>query len=222
MEFVDERIAMLEREYRRQKKEEAEAEEEKLRREEGGESIRPEMTLKEMLEAVREGSVTLPDGKTHTFETRVYFDDKIPMVLIRNFYTGVKEENEVIAFVNNESNVCQMMMASATDMEKIEIDEWKKLYKEEMKKMGIYIEIIKAEALENIDYLVYRAPTSKGWAYNLIFRINYGSGRLVGIYNCFEKDKSTYGLMLEAMVLRLNELLIKTREGESDEECSHL
>lgn len=208
MEFVDERIAMLEREYRRQKREEIKAQEERLCEGTGKkESILPEMTLEEMLEAVREGSVTLPDGQTHTFETRIYFEDRIPMVLIRNFYTGVKEDTGVAIFVNHDQNASQILTVSDKKLEKVSIGKWKKQLVNNMKMSGTYAQVIKEIVLENLDYLIYRTPTGKGWTYNLIFRIRYGSNRVVGNYNCFEKDKDTYGLLLEALVLRLNELL---------------
>ncbi len=221
MGYIDERIAILERENRRQKAEEAEKKKDLLDNGEN-ENIVPEITLEEMLEGVREGNVEFPDGKNYAFEHRFYFEDRIPVVLVRNFYNGVKEETETVAFVNNESNVCQMLMVSATDMEKMEIDRWKQLYKEEMKKAGIFVEIIKAASLEELDYLTYRAPTSKGWIYNIVFRINYGNGRTVGVFNCFEKDKHTYGLMLEAMIIRINELMKTYGEDKSDEERSDL
>lgn len=208
MEFVDERIAMLEWEYRRQKKEEAEAEKAGTRKaKEENESFTPKMTLEEMLEAVRQGSVTLPGGETHTFETRVYFEDKIPMVLIRNFYTGVKEDTGVAIFVNHDQNASQVLTMSDKKMERTSLGKWKKQLIEGMKAAGNYAQVTKEIILENLDYLIYCTPTGKGWTYNLIFRIRYGSNRVVGNYNCFEKDKDTYGLLMEALVLRLNELL---------------
>lgn len=221
MGYIDERIAILERENRRKKTEEDEKKKDLLDNGEN-ENIAPEITLEEMLEGVREGNIKLPDGRTYAFEHRFYFEDRIPVVLVRNFYNGVKEDAETVAFVNNESNVCQMLMVSATDMEKMEIDRWKQLYKEEMKKVGIFVDIIKTASLEELDYLTYRAPTSKGWIYNIVFRINYGNGRTVGVFNCLERDKHTYGLMLEAMIIRINELMKTYGEDKSDEERSHL
>ncbi len=218
MEFVDERIAMLEREHRRQKREEAKAEEERLHRAEEKENIIPKMTLEEMLEAVREGSVTFPTGQPHTFETRIYFEDRIPMVLIHNFYTGVKEDTGVAIFVNHDQNASQVLTVSDKKLENISIGKWKKQLINGMKISGTYAQVIKEIVLENLDYLIYRTPTGKGWTYNLIFRIRYGSNRVAGNYNCFEKDKDTYGLLLEALVLRLNELLSEpVREAEKGE-----
>lgn len=216
MEHVDERIAMLEREARIQKREEAgklyvpETENEK---------IIQGMTLEEMLDAVREGSITLPGGEKHTFDTRIYFEDRIPMVLIRNFYTGVKEDTGVAIFVNHDRNASQILTVSDKKHENKSIGKWKKQLVEGMKMSGTYAQVIKEIVLENLDYLIYRTPTGKGWVYSVIFRIRYGSNRVVGNYNCFEKDKDTYGLLMEALVLRLNELLSapleETVKGES-------
>lgn len=209
MEYVDERIAMLEREYRRQKREAARKQ---STTETESEKTIQVMTLDEMLDAVREGGIILPDGEKHTFETRIYFEDKIPMVLIKNFYTGVKEDTGVAIFVNHDRNVSQILTVSDKRMENKSIGKWKKQLVEGMKMSGTYAQVTKEIVLENLDYLIYRTPTGKGWTYNLIFRIRIGSNRVVGNYNCFEKDKDTYGLLLEALLLRLNELISEPLE----------
>lgn len=213
MEFVDERIAMLEREKRNQKREEAE----KLSAGAGKAESQPQgMTLEEMLKAVREGSITLPGKGKLDFETRYYFEDKIPMVLIRDFYTGVQEDAAVAVFVNHDHDVSQILTVSDKKLEKTGIGKWKNQLTQGMKMSGTYAEVTKEIVLENLDYLIYRTPTGKGWVHNLIFRIRFGSNRVIGNYNCFEKDKDTYGLLLEALVLRLNELL-SVPSGESVE-----
>lgn len=210
MEYVDERIAMLERENRRLKREEAEklsaAEAEK-------ENPVPKMTLEEMLEGVRNGSVTFPDGENCTFETRLYFEDQIPMVLIKDFYTGVEETKALAIFVNHEQNASQVLTVADRPMEKQSIGKWKKQLVSGMRVTNSYADVTKEMVLENLDYLVYRTPTGKGWTYNVIFRIRFGSNKVVGNYNCFEKDKDTYGLLMEALVLRLNELLSMPIQG---------
>lgn len=209
MEYVDERIAMLEREYRRQKKEDARKQ--SATETESGKNIQA-MTLDEMLDAVREGIIILPGGEKHTFETRIYFEDRIPMILIKDFYTGVKEDTGVAIFVNHDQNVSQILTVSDKKMENKSIGKWKKQLVEGMKMSGTYARVTKEIVLENLDYLIYRTPTGKGWTYNLIFRIRIGSNRVIGNYNCFEKDKDTYGLLLEALVLRLNELISEPLE----------
>ena len=210
MEYVDERIAMLERESRRLKREEAQkvsaAQAEK-------ENPIPKMTLEEILEGVRNGGVTFPDGTGCTFETRVYFEDQIPMVLIQDFSTGVAETKAVAIFVNHEQNASQILTVADRPMEKQSIGKWKKQLVSGMRVTNSYAEVTKEIVLENLDYLVYRTPTGKGWTYNIIFRIRLGSNKVVGNYNCFEKDKDTYGLLMEALVLRLNELLSMPSRG---------
>lgn len=202
MDYVDERIALLEREHRKQKREATvmEAEEE-------NQGVQCRMTLEEMLEAVRTGSVTLPEGKAHTFETRIYFEDRIPMVLIKNFFTEVNEEPNGILFVNHDLGLCQILVATDQEMEKISIGKWRKQIEDGMSVIGGYAEVTKEIVLENLDYIAFRSPTKEGWLYNLVYRIHYGSSQFFGNYNCFEKDQDTYGLMLEAMIIRINELL---------------
>lgn len=204
MEYVDERIAMLERESRRQKREEAQ----RLEKAEAEKENRvPKMTLEEMFDSVRNGTVTFPGGETCTLETRIYFEDKIPMILIKDFYTGIEETPAVAVFVNHDQNVSQILTVADKPLDEQSIGKWKKQLVSGMKAVNTYAEVTKEIVLENIDYLIYRTPTGKGWTYNVIFRIRSGSNKVVGNYNCFEKDKDTYGLLLEALVLRLNELL---------------
>ena len=202
MEFVDEQIAMIEREKRRQKREEALAAD-KAKQEE--DAFR--MSLEEALERVREGSLLLPENERYEFEVRYYFEDQIPAVVIRNFYTGVQEEKDVVILVHHDRNISQVLTVADKKMGQESIGKWKKQLETGMNAAGSYAEVTKEAVLENLDYLIFRTPTGKGWTYNLIFRIRTGSSRVVGNYNCFEKDKDTYGLMLEALVHRLNELL---------------
>ena len=202
MNYVDERIALLEREYRKQKKEAAATE-----TEEENQDGQCGMTLEEMLEAVRAGSVMLPSGKGHSFETRSYFEEQIPMVLIKNFFAAVKEEPNGVVFVNHDLGLCQLLVGTDQETEKMGIGKWRKQIEDGMSTAGGYAEVAKEIVLENLDYITFRSPTKKGWIYNLVFRIHHGTSQYFGNYNCFEKDQGTYGLMLEAMVLRLNELL---------------
>lgn len=202
MEFVDEQIAMIEREKRRQDREELLA----AGRVDVDENV-CRMSLEEALQGVREGSLLLPGNERFEFEVRYYFEDTIPAVVIRNFYTGVQEDKDVVFLVNHDQNISQVLTVSDKKMERQSIGKWKKQLETGMNAAGSYADITKEAVLENLDYLIYRTPTGKGWTYNLIFRIRTGSERVVGNYNCFEKDKDTYGLMLEALVHRLNELL---------------
>lgn len=202
MAYIDERIAQLEREARRLKKEEQMAEQAVPEKEE-----EPHMTLEEMLEAVREGSVVLPSGEKHSFEVRDSLEEHIPLVLIKDIYTGVEEKEGVSIFADHDRNISQMLTMADKPMGGDSIGAWKKQLETGMKQSGLYAEVTQEKILENLDYLVFRTPTAKGWTYNFQFRLQTGSRRVVGNYNCYEKDKDTYGLMLEALLHRMNELL---------------
>ncbi len=208
MEFFDEQVAMIEREKRRQDRESRAKEETK-------DNV-TQISLEEALRGVREGKLALSDHERFEFEVRKYFEDKVPAVVIRNFYTDVQEDKAVVFLVNHSQNVSQVLTVSDKKLEKQSIGKWKKQLEIGMNAAGSYADITKEAVLNNLDYMVFRTPTGKGWTYNLIFRIRTGSGRVVGNYNCFEKDKDTYGIMLEALVCRLDELLSLPAE-ESEE-----
>ena len=209
MGYIDEKIALLEREARRQKQEERLEAQRAAQPPSEKEEI-PPMTLEEMLQAVREGSVTLPDGEKHAFEVRDALTEQVPMVLIKDIYTGVEEQEAVCIYVDHDRDISQMLTLADKPVNEERLGAWKKQLETGMQQAGIYVEVTKEKVLENLDYLVYRTPTAKGWIYNFIFRLQTGSRRVTGNYNCLEKDKETYGLMLEAVLHRMNELLSET------------
>lgn len=237
MQGVNERIALLEREYRKQKRQEAEKTEtgQSVKQEQTGQleetlkHQRKEITLENVLIAVRTGEVCLwgkqylierdyPEEKNfpeedqgakecYSLEVKSYFEDKIPMVLLKDVYTGRKEEEQAVILVNHQQNISQVLTLADSRMGEESLDSWKKKLETGMKLVGTYVEVTQETSLEHLDYLIYRTPTGKGWIYSLLFRIHTGSGRAVGNYNCMEKDKKTYGILLEALLYRMNELL---------------
>lgn len=202
MAYVDEKIALLEREARRQEKE---AEAEKVQ------ALEPDnthyFTLEEMLAAVREGSVTFPDQEKFEFGIREVLSEKIPMPLIKDIFTGVEENDDMSIFYDENRGISQMVTLADRPIAEGSIGKWKKQLEGGMQELKSYAEVTEEKVLENLDYLISRTPTAKGWVYNIGYRLRTGSGRVAGNYNCFEKDKKTYGVMLEALVLRLNEIV---------------
>lgn len=206
MAYVDEKIALLEREVRRQEKE---AEEEKVQAAEPDDTHY--FTLEEMLAAVREGSVTFPDQERFEFDSKEVLSEKISLPLIKEIYTGVEENKKMSIFYDEDRGISQMITLSDKPVTG-SIGAWKKQYENGMLELNSYAKVTEEKVLENLDYLISRTPTAKGWVYNIGFRLRTGSGRVAGNYNCFEKDKKTYGVMLEALVVRLNEIV--TGEGK--------
>lgn len=201
MAYVDEKIALLEREARRQEKE-AEAEKEQMVETEDTHYF----TLEEMLAAVQEGSVTFPNQERFEFERKEVLSEKISLPLIKDIFTGVEENKNMSIFYDEDRGISQMVTLSDKPITG-SIGAWKKQYEGGMQELNSYAEVTEEKVLENLDYLISRTPTAKGWVYNIGFRLRTGSGRVAGNYNCFEKDKKTYGVMLEALVVRLNEIV---------------
>lgn len=201
MAYVDEKIALLEREARRQEKE-AEAEKAQVAEADGTHYF----TLEEMLAAVREGSVTFPNQEKFGFDSKEVLSEKISLPLIKDIFTGVEENKKMSVFYDEDRGISQMVTLSDKPI-KGSIGAWKKQYEGGMQELNSYAEVMEEKVLENLDYLISRTPTAKGWVYNIGFRLRTGSGRVAGNYNCFEKDKKTYGVMLEALVVRLNEII---------------
>lgn len=203
MAYVDEKIALLEREARWQEKE---TETENAPMEERQDETRY-LTLEEMLGAVREGSVAFPDREKFEFGIREVLSEKIPMPLVKDIFTGVEENEDMSIFYDEDRGISQMITLADRPITEGSIGEWKKQMEGGMQELNSYAEVTEEKVLENLDYLISRTPTAKGWVYNICYRLRAGSGRVAGNYNCFEKDKKTYGVMLEALVLRLNEII---------------
>lgn len=202
MAYVDEKIALLEREARRQEKE---TETEKAKTEDQDNT--QYFTLEEMLEAVREGTVIFPNQEKFEFGIREVLSEKIPIPLIKDIFTGVEENKDMSIFYDENRGISQMITLADRPVAEGSIGEWKKQLEGGMQELNSYAEVTEEKVLENLDYLISRTPTAKGWVYNICYRLRTGSGRVAGNYNCFEKDKKTYGVMLEALVIRLNEMI---------------
>lgn len=202
MAYVDEKIALLEREARRQEKE-TETEKAKTADQDNTQYF----TLEEMLEAVREGTVIFPNQEKFEFGIREVLSEKIPIPLIKDIFTGVEENKDMSIFYDENRGISQMITLADRPVAEGSIGEWKKQLEGGMQELNSYAEVTEEKVLENLDYLISRTPTAKGWVYNICYRLRTGSGRVAGNYNCFEKDKKTYGVMLEALVIRLNETI---------------
>lgn len=201
MAYIDKKIAMLERQVRLQEKDATEKEKQREQ------SMENQLTLEEVLEAVREGVVIFPNKEKYDFTVRTVMSEQIPALFIKGIYTGVKEEDAVAIYVDHDRGISQCFTMADVPITKGSIGEWKKLFQDGMRKMKVYEEVLCEKVLDNLDYIIYRTPAGSEWIYNVAFRIRKGSGRVFGTYNCYEKNKDTYGIMLEALVIRLNELL---------------
>lgn len=194
MEELDEKIAMLERVQRLEQQKSEQPLDEAVEK-------KQLLSIDELRLGIQKGSVVFPEDRELTFKTVFLFPEKIPMIYIDDFYTDQQETDDMVIYANNDKNMAQTLVHLPEEMEKTSVESWAKQAKIDMKKEGIYIDVVKKESLEHLDYIAYRMPSKAGWIYNIMFRIHKDKWNIIGGYNCMEADMDTYGLLMEAMVL---------------------
>lgn len=192
MERLDEIIAALER-ARRQEQKQAGREE--------PESGPRMLSLEEMGEGIREGHLFLPGKGELVFKTLVCFPERIPLVFPEGFYTVRQETEDAVILANGEENVGQTLVRLPSDMEKLDVEAWAARIREGMKAGGLYADILQKKSLEFLDYVSCRVPSKEGWVYNIFYRVHRTGWRVTGGGSCMDRDRDTYGRLLEAAVL---------------------
>lgn len=202
MGFVDERIALLEKASRQIEREEKIKAEEQLKQAQNED----ELTLEEVREGINKNQLNIEEDVL-TFETKWYFDEKLPLTIMQDFFDEVTVKEQAVLFASNSKGICIMCTYLEEEMIEESLKDRQKEMEENLKKMQVYAEVTKAKELKYVDYLCYRSPSNKGWIFNIVFWLHKGERRIVGNMNCLEKDVKTYGVMLEALVLEIEEKL---------------
>ena len=200
--YIDEKIAMLER-YHRQTLLADEKTAENQDKEEGAEA--EPLTLEEALLGIRAGELELRDGTELKFETRIYFEKEIPVILFKDFYQASEELEGSATFVNHDHEISQVVSYLKNNIRTISMKQWENLLVNGMAANGLYAKVIKSKSMECMEYLCYDVPSKKGWIYNVMFRMKGKDKRFTGNYNCLKEECNNYGVVLEAMVLKMNE-----------------
>lgn len=206
--FVDEKIAQLER-YRRQTL----REEEKQAETEGEPAAL--LTLEEALEGIENGRILLREGTELTFEKRIYFEREIPVTLFEHFYRDFEETGESAVFVNHDHEISQVFSWLRENTKAITMKQWENLIVNGMAANGLFARVVKREQLHHLEYLCYEVPSGKGWVYNLMFRMRGREKRFTGNFNCMKQEAGSYGVLLEAMIVNLDQWF-ETQTGGAD------
>lgn len=196
--FVDEKIAMLER-YRRQAQREEEHD-----GEEAAENEEP-LTLEEALLGLEAGELKLKDGTCLNFEVRTYFEQEIPVPLLANFYQASEEGEETVLFVNHDHEISQVVSWLRENIKTITMKQWANLLVNGMAQSGLYAKVVNSVQLNCMEYLCYEVPSKRGWVYNIMFRMKGNDKRFTGNFNCLKEEADSYGMVLEAMVHKIDE-----------------
>jgi hypothetical protein len=202
MAFLDEKIAQLEQAKRILKKQEQEEALEKSKKQALDEEGKLQ-TLEELCQALASLKVTIEE-QTYVVSERCYFKDQMPIPFIENFFDEVSETDNTTLFVKDKKGISLLCTYLEQGFDITEIGALKKQMEQNFAQMQRYVAWVKQEKLENLSYAVFRTPSSKGWIYNLIFLIVTEQGKIVGNFNCMEKQKDTYGLLLESIIYQID------------------
>lgn len=143
----------------------------------------------------------LSDGNRITFATEYCFAEKIPFIKFEHGDTVSEKREDAIIRINPESTTIQMLIRLPEDMGNYPLEVWKDSIKNDLKKIGKKTGNFRVEKLEYMDYICYEVCDQNIWTYNLTFRLHKYDRKIVGNYNCLKSDKSTWGLLLEALLL---------------------
>lgn len=200
MTFIDEKFALLEKAKRKMAKEEAERQ--LIEEEERNKKL---LSLEQIREGIKAGELVL-EGETLNFEEKWYWDNKLALIDIKNFFDEVTQNDDAIVMANNHKGICVVGTYLREQIPYLPLEEKQKKMMEKFKKAQIYVEFIKTVELEYLDYLCYRTPTKEGWVYNIIAWFNKEESRIILNFNCLDKERSIYGTLLEGILLESNDL----------------
>ena len=146
------------------------------------------------------------EGETLNFEEKWYWDNRLALIDIKNFFDEVTQNDDAIVMANNHKGICVVGTYLREQIPYLPLEEKQKKMMEKFKKAQIYVEFIKTVELEYLDYLCYRTPTKEGWVYNIIAWFNKEESRIILNFNCLDKERSIYGTLLEGILLESNDL----------------
>lgn len=199
---TDERIALLDqmRRVKEQGEKEVQAPEEKT------------LTLEDALAALSEGKLELEDGRLLEFEICPYFKEEFPFICFKGFYQASQEDESGRILVNHTEGVSQIINWTPQKRAAKTLEQWSNLLVNGMAANRLSAQILKKKSLETVEYFCFEVPAGEKRVWNILFRFKTQWMEFTGNYNCLKEDVGTYGILLEAMVVKLDEWMRK-REG---------
>lgn len=170
------------------------------------------LTLEQALAALSEGKLELEDGRLLEFEIRSYFKEQLPFICFKGFYQASKEEESGLILVNHTEGVSQIMNWTPQKRVAKTLEQWSNLLVNGMAANRMSAQILKKKSLEMVEYVCFEVPAGEKQVWNILFRFKTQWMEFTGNYNCLREDAGIYGVLLEAMVIKLDEWMRK-QEG---------
>lgn len=196
----DEKIAMLEKEYRQRERQIDQAIDPEQ------EDLSWNYSLELSRIGVKNGQIFLKAGKK-TVNLKRIFHAAWGCYFIQD-YLQVKEESEQFLHWYHAADEVEIKIIRVTDQTfpPNTLREWCRETLNEHQVLLEYPEIKKARRTGNLDYFCCDLPTPTGVRFQINFRLFRKSECLIGNLSCQKQDWTGLGSTLEAMVVELSEI----------------
>lgn len=211
--YIDEKIAGMDR--RRRQAEREEAQEENKDKQAGPQ--KKDLTVAEAAAGIKEGKLQLEEGPLLEFDSFICPVKEIPFVKFKDFFEAKQETEEGNIYLKRSKEISQIVNWPKAAIRPTTFKQWEYLLVNGMAASRLYAEIKKRKQLTHVEYLCYEVPSGKGPVYNVMFRFKDARYNVTGNYNCMNEEKGTYGVILEAMVVVLDQWLNERIEEEQNE-----
>lgn len=211
VDFLDEKIAKLQKEAHIAKKYNAKIVEEQ--EEVSGnvdESIR-ELTQEEITECIKNG-LLMQNEENLTFEKKTFFEGKMVMPILKDFFDGNLESK--MKYVWSKKHVFSISLNKVDEKDEVKnIDEFTERIKSFFKENKIYMELISSKEEQYKNYSKYitilKIPTSLDYIYQYMVYFKFDDGIISLIFNCVDKNKEQW----EKIMVGISEL-VEIYDGE--------
>lgn len=195
---IDEKIALMEKEYRNYQRKEVT---DNL----NTDTIGIKYTVEGLRRWIKRKKVILGFQVIH-FEKRRFLNETLIFPYMVDFFDIEEDSEHSLWLASNTQNVTITAAKLDSPQKRDSLNDWKEYFHKEMLENKIYTDIQKTQAMEYLDYLCYETPTAKGPMYHITYRMYLEQRFFIGTFNCESKKKEKMGLLLEALVQEMNDL----------------
>lgn len=211
MEFLDEKIAILEKTRRIQNREkEIRIEESGIKKdnEQNKESKQNEDTQIHKFRKEIQKKIIEVNGRTYPVEETFYFNHRLPWIHLVDFFEETKKEemgNTLITLKGIQANIMCYFAHLEKELPYQDFQQRCQALQFLYHKNEICSTIYKKRQLENLDYIGIMLPASYGICYNINFFLTKGEQNITGSIVFAEKDLIIYGKLMEAILFEIND-----------------
>ena len=156
--------------------------------------------LRDIMEAVDAKSVLRYQGLELAFEAKRYFQDRVELLQIRDFYTETEEKETQLYLHNDRFHVSNKVQVYADDT--ADFTQWIGDFQGRCRKRGWKMLM---QSYKEDGALAFGCCEIKSFSrdfYNVLFQTKQNALTVRGVYSCLYGDRKKLGVLLEALVRR--------------------